>query len=281
MPALRNVGSITLGNGDLFVNTTEALTPTILSIKRKLSVGGLTSLAGVMGALKGDAVATLTREVHPFEMGTPQQVYVQQVIREGASFKCSLAELNATDISKQLGGGTISTDAGGQTLYTQENTTLTGTTAAYLDAIPLQAPTAPANPVVTSNDATPVTYVEGVDYTINYTTGTIVRIGAGSIPSGSAVDIAFYYTALGSETLLSGGSSDVTTYFVRFVHPFKDGRVLALDFFKANPSGTTALNFPEVDWSQRDVEFVALADTARAAGSNMISLYREKPADET
>jgi len=37
------------------------------------------------------------------------------------------------------------------------------------------------------------TYVEGTDYTINYTNGTIVRIGAGAIPSGATVYVTYQW----------------------------------------------------------------------------------------
>src|SRR5208283_3603421 len=37
------------------------------------------------------------------------------------------------------------------------------------------------------------TYTEGTDYTVNYTNGTIVRIGAGAIPSGATVYVTFQF----------------------------------------------------------------------------------------
>lgn len=74
-----------------------------------------------------------------------------------------------------------------------EHVTLTGTTAVSLRYKPIQS----ATEIVTlaTLDSTPTTpYVEGSgnDYIMNYTTGTIVRDAASTIPSGSSVKVTYY-----------------------------------------------------------------------------------------
>jgi hypothetical protein len=74
------------------------------------------------------------------------------------------------------------------TPLTVEHVTLTGTTAAALKGGPLQ------NVVVTASTlgSTPTTpYVETTDYVIDYTLGTIVRNGGGSISSGQLVKVTY------------------------------------------------------------------------------------------
>lgn len=46
----------------------------------------------------------------------------------------------------------------------------------------------------TPTGTTGTTYVEGTDYTINYTNGTIVRINSGAIPSGGLVYVTYQYS---------------------------------------------------------------------------------------
>jgi hypothetical protein len=56
-----------------------------------------------------------------------------------------------------------------------------------------------SNSVRVTDVAGTTVYVEGTDYTINYTNGTIARIGPGSIPDGATVIVRYRYNILASE----------------------------------------------------------------------------------
>jgi hypothetical protein len=78
-------------------------------------------------------------------------------------------------------------------IYIDFPVVLTGVIVVNLPAAPLFGSSSGFVAVRSAPGQGGTTYVEGTDYTINYTNGTIVRINSGAIPSGSTNYITFEY----------------------------------------------------------------------------------------
>lgn len=64
-----------------------------------------------VGAIKGTATLTYSRETAKFETGRPQVVVKEEVIREHVELRVTLAELTVANLKLALGGGTTSSVA--------------------------------------------------------------------------------------------------------------------------------------------------------------------------
>jgi len=280
--AVKEVENISLGSGDLFVTSSLSTLPGIQTIKRARQLGTTASVTGFLGQLKGDVTVSITRTILPFKAGVPQENLKQVCTEESVDFKGSLAEIDLTSVRYQLGlgsGNLVATAAGGVEAHSETGLVLTGTTSVFLEA--LGTGIVSLSDVVTLSGATPTPCVRDTDYTINLTEGSIARVsGSVVIVSGGSVDIDYNVTLPKYETLTGGGQNSVTTFALRFVHYFSDGRVAAITMYSAAPTGVLSMPFHEVDWNVRDIEFSGIADTTRAEGDHLYAIYREKTSTE-
>jgi len=270
--AIKNTNNVSLGNGLLFFATTEAELPTYEEVLSAYKSGGLPAMETFTGAMKGNAEITITRESLPFEQGVPQETFINVCIREKVEFKCDLAERTLADIKKIIGGGIYTSTSSG-TVATNVDVTLTGTTKVYLGHTPLVSPA----PVVTSLDATPVTYTTG-DYTISSDSvgSYIIRTSSSTIPSGDTINVAYSFTSSGTETLEVGGLSAMDTFAAMFCHIRRDGKLEAFVLGKASPLGNLAVLYQEADYNLYTASFMGLADSTKPLGTHLFKLYREK-----
>ena len=277
--ALINADSLVLGNGDLFLDSSDNVSnlPSVATYKTAYAAGTLPTYTTYTGAMKGTATIQIQREPAQFETGVPQEVADQTVIREGLIFKCSLAELTLKDVFTQIGGGIYTNNGSGATLVTSEHHTVPAALdeSFNLDFGPLldgtTVPSAAAPVVKDSTDS--ITYVLYTDYIYDLLHDTITPLHGGSITPGQLLHVTYNYNASSNQTLTVGGQSSIAQSAIRFFHPFKWGGVLALTIYKANPAGNLALPFEEIAYSFREVEFRAIADFTRAVGANLFDLY--------
>lgn len=283
MAVLKNAKNLVLGNGDLFLADTVDQLPLLANYKTARANGTLAQLGGNVGAIKGTVTVQLIREMVAFEVGVPQEIADQTVIREGVHLKCSLAELDIATVKKQLGGGTYSQTTAGPELVTDEEIVLSDSSAGEPVAsriangpvlLTTSTPAAPADPVV-KNLAGSTTFVLNTDYTIDDVTNTITRLDGGAIAAGDTVKVTYYYNKFLTEKITGGGQADVAQSALRFFHPYKDGRVLQFTIYKANPVGTVTLPFEEIAYTNSELEFKGIADFSRAAGNHLYEIVRE------
>lgn len=283
MAVLKDARNLVLGNGDLFLADTVAQLPLLANYKAARANGTLAQLGGNVGAIKGTVSVQLIREMVAFEVGVPQEIADQTVIREGVHLKCSLAELDIATVKKQLGGGNYSQTTAGAQQVVDEEITLSDSAAGEPIAsrikngpvlLTTSTPAAPADPVV-KNAAGSVTYVLNTDYTLDDVTNTITRLSGGAITAGQTVKVTYYYNKFLTESITGGGQADVAQSALRFFHPYKDGRVLQFTIYKANPVGTITLPFEEIAYTNTELEFKGIADFSRAAGNHLYEVVRE------
>lgn len=283
MAVLKDARNLVLGNGDLFLADTVGNLPLLATYKAARAAGTLAGLGGNVGAIKGTVTVQLIRELVAFEVGVPQEIADQTVIREGVHLKCNLAELDIATVKKQLGGGNYSTTAAGPEQIVNEAIVLSDSAAGEPIASRIafgpvlfttSVPAAAADPVV-KNAAGSVTYVLNTDYTIDDVTNTITRLSGGGIAAGDTVKVTYYYNKLTSEIITGGGQADVAQSALRFFHPYKDGRVMQFTIYKANPVGTVTLPFEEIAYTNTELEFKGIADFSRAAGNHLYEIVRE------
>jgi len=96
----------------------------------------------------------------------------------------------------------------------------------------IQLPFGNLSPLVYVQSAlsNPVTYVLGVDYSVNSTTGVITRITTGSIAAGATVYVSADNTAY-LQTFLSDASNEIDTYLEsRFALPLSDPPSVLVQF---------------------------------------------------
>lgn len=82
--------------------------------------------------------------------------------------------------------------------------------------------------VVVENQAQTVTYVEDTDYTVNYVTGVLTRIGGGSISNDATVHVTYEFSrnVQLTETDLDDEIGRKRASFVGFVESDNDGEIL-------------------------------------------------------
>jgi len=67
-----------------------------------------------------------------------------------------------------------------------------------------------SNVVVKSQDATPVTYVAGVDYAVNPRFGSVTALAGGAITDGESLDVTYSYAAVGGRIVQAATRSQWT-----------------------------------------------------------------------
>lgn len=123
---------------------------------------------------------------------------------------------------------------------------------------------------------TAIAFVRNIDFIIDLVNSTITRMDTGAMVSAAASLIDYQYLEASSDTLTIGGESNVTTFALRFFHPYKDNRVMMITIFKTNPTGSLAIGFEEAAYSTPEIEFRGIADFSKAAGSHLCEVVLER-----
>ena len=293
MSIIKDTRNLVLGNGDLFLTPLEASLPTRSTYKSAYNAGTVAQLTGNVGAVKGTVSVQIVREIVHFEVGVPQEIVDQTVIREGIHLKCSLAEMDLVTVKTALGipDADYSTTTAGSTLVTAEAFTPHFSTEGEPVATPIQkapvlfttsTPAASADPVVTENIGHTTCEID-VDYIIDTVTNTLTPLKDGKLDptktGQSAVtgSITYYYNQASVQVMTGGGRSSLQTSALGFFHPYKDGRCSALFLPNANPAGSITLPFEEIAYGHYEFEMRAIADFTRPMGQHLYRMEREMP----
>ena len=126
MSIIKDTRNLVLGNGDLFLLAAVGSLPSRATYKAAVAAGTTALLPGNVGAVKGTVNVQIVREIVHFEVGVPQEVVDQTVIREGIHLKCSLAEMDLLTVKTALGipDADYTTSTAGATKVTAEAITL-------------------------------------------------------------------------------------------------------------------------------------------------------------
>lgn len=123
----------------------------------------------------------------------------------GVDVKLTLESLSVANLATALRGTATDVPSGAVAAGSEETVT------AYLGGLTRLAFINPSTVVVTSTDATPVTYVEGTDYTV--TGGGIIPLATGTIVDASQVKVSYSYSAQKVIQALTQGAQDYTLHF--------------------------------------------------------------------
>lgn len=270
MSIVKDVRNLSLGNGDVFLRPTVGELPSRATYKTALANGTLGNLAGNVGGVKGTVNINIVREILGMEIGIPQEVVDQTVIREGITFKCSLAEMDLVTIRYQLGipDADYTTEAAGATLVNNEAITFTDSAEGEPRAFPIlkapvlltnSTPAATANPKLTKTGGgvagatVPFTASATGTGTLTPNSGTfsptLTTLTVGGTAAGGQVYTVVFgnglytvsYTAQGAET-----NTNIATGLAAAINgTVGTGRVIS-QFVKVAFTGAAATNTVDV-----------------------------------
>jgi len=259
---------------------------------KKVSLGNGRFLIGSplvdIGPIKGNAMIDITRRIAQFMAGVPQIVLKQIAVEESCFFKATGASLDLNRVQEILGFGKFTSVSAGniaisKQVITFDDPDVNGDVRGVLlgnDNVLMS----PAELVQDSTDS--ITYVNGVDYTFDYTNGMITRIASGAIGQIQTVHVSYTYAAQNSEVYQFGGQNGVNFLPARFIHTRPDPISLGLfprivcDIYRATTNGKLGLEFKETEYNLWDFQFNMLADLTRQQGNLYFSLRRELAAGD-
>lgn len=216
------------------------------------------------GAVKDIKIKT-ERTKAQFKDGTPQMAVVEDVTEEKATIEVILGERSPEEKLARLGAGTLSSVSEQAGQSGEEYKTLTGT--AY-EALECKNGT---SIVVTSQDATPVTYSLTSDYTVGTKEGcdAIARVEGGRIEDGEQVVVTYTWDIPAHKKITFGGTNASTDYHMRHIKQLRDGKRIFTDFWKVSPAGTDEDSFLSNDYGTTTATFSALGDSSKSEGSQI------------
>lgn len=226
-----------------------------------------------------DTIIKSNRAKQKFEEGTPKQTVVEDVTSEEVTIESSFAEMSPEEIVARLGFGTITDQVADASADEEEYKTLSGTAFEML-----YGKGTLTSVVVTSLDATPVTYTLSTDggLTGDYLMGTkegsaaIRRTSASTIEDGEQVKVSYTWSKPAMRYIGFGGSATLQYYHMRHVKNLRDGKRVIHDFWKVGPGGANEFNFTTDNYGVTKVTFTALADSSKTEGEQFYRVYYEE-----
>jgi len=155
----------------------------------------------------------------------------------------------------------------------REEHQLNGTTAIILRRAGFQVGTLKVFKSDLSN--TPDGYASSTDFTSTYSTGSVARIGGGSITDGMSI-IAEYTQSATSEIVHVGGGLADFEAALRLVHETEDGKALQFKIHRAKKIGASEIAVQmATDFGGVATTFRALADMTKAVGKQYMEVAVE------
>ena len=250
-----DVRNITLGTGELFINDVH------------VGVGK-------------NATFEIGEELAHLESGRPLSRIASEVIRQFARVTFQAAELSSAQIRRVLTLNEVSTGAALHQAAPIPVSFASGDTQSLGRTNIVDSSGNPAGDADVSvfNLDRSVTYTPTTDYTIDPVLGTITRVGAGAIPAGGDVQVAFAFYLANAEVTRTGGFFTcpvLTSNPVSFVFQTNDCRLMEINFFRARSAGALTLNFNEGEFNVNDLSFEALRDPTRPLGQQLYEIIVE------
>jgi hypothetical protein len=254
-----NSDSFTLGSGILFVK------------------GALDDDWVNVGQLMNDVVFTYTVELLKLEAGTPKTLITQAKAAEGASITGEMAEITAANIQIASGIADTNVDIAAASEVTIADEEVTFTTTDLVWDTGHTVLTAVTLTTAASGDSGGTTLVANTDYVLDAANGVIYYIASGTdsgtdtawTDTGTYI-LGYTYTPSVSKTINFGGAAgSLPTMGVKFVHTRPDNRLITMVLHKAQTNGTATFTYSDGAWNTISVTFDALADSTKAAGSQL------------
>lgn len=126
------------------------------------------------------------------------------------------------------------------------------------------------------------TYVLNEDYTLSVDSAgytVIARIPGGDITSGDTVSVAYTYTPISAQRLLSGGLGTFQPRVARITNYDDAGKEFRITIFKATPESGLNITFPEADAedpAMTPIRMNGTLDATRAVGEQLFEIYDEQ-----
>lgn len=129
-----------------------------------------------------------------------------------------------------------------------------------------------SNVVVTDSTST-TTYVEGVDYIVDYTAGMILALSDGAITDGESLLVSYDYAEITSKEI-KGITNPTTQGYLRFVGDPAAGSAYEAEFWKVDLTADGDVGFiTETDWAQINYTAEITKDEINHPDSPYFSLY--------
>lgn len=225
---------------------------------------GILKVNGInVGQLKGDVIFTPSVEFKEFEAGIPKQIVKKKKIKEGATLKASLAEMNPENMGLALGTSNVTYTTGEVTVAAPEAIVF-GSTAVQVKK------NRHITDVIVKVEA--VAAVLGTDYEIvNAASGKIKRIATSTvIELGNSATISYKYRK--SAKITYGGGASIPEVPCQYVYTSPDGdQEITLDIYLGQINGGQPITFKEDDYTINDFELTCMADPDRPAGDQLCS----------
>lgn len=249
---VQDIDSITLGSGILYIDPDED--------------GSWVNV----GQLLNDVTFEYTVELLKLEAGTPRVLITQAKAAEGATLSGEIAELTATNLQTALGISDtyVDTTAGTETDVTDETISFSSADDVYHIGH-----TSVSAVSITSAESGGDTYIEGTDYFLNASEGTITAMtgGGATMPvDGTTVYLNYTYTPTAKKTInFGGGSGGLPTMGLKFVHERPDTNKITIVLHKVQTSGSATFTFSDGAWNSIPITFDAVADSTKDSGSQL------------
>lgn len=258
---LQERNTIGSGNGVLLVGPVGGVNPSTYPDETNLQE---------VGSLEGDSQINFTREMLDIMDGQPQVLIKKEAIRESARITCVLKENRLGQIAQQIG---FEAD---KATYNAANSTATVTEEIkkLFDTAwaRLQGRNISNSPdiQVQSLDATPVTYVQNIDYAVDYVTGAIRRIDGGSIPDGGNVAVSYTWSRPAYRILKFGGDTTVHEVSLVFIYTQPEDRNRVITVFpRAIASEGMQQDYRSGNVNTRNLSFDAVYEPTALPGEGL------------
>jgi len=121
---------------------------------------------------------------------------------------------------------------------------------------------------------TAVSLADGTDYFLDRIDGAVWRhSGSAKVAENDQVVASYKYTTFTGRGITAGGISPSTYYTVRFEHTRRDGKVRVVELYRCQLAGDFEMAFNEAESAPLAISITAYADSARAVGDQLFSVY--------
>ena len=242
--------------------------------------GGVLKINDVdVGFLRGDVVFRYEYETEEFKTGVPLTLQGSVTREVNAQLSAPLAEITPENLGIVLGGIEPEAQAGDlvdKTGAFEEHTfeAAKWSDESGIEVIKLGNPddsdravqlSAGGDAPVMVDESEEVTYSEGSDYIVDYTTGYVYRNPAGSITQGQVVKVKYKYTPDAARQLNLGHQFSLTDVKLEFVHTNPNvNKKITVVLWKARTTGSIRMNFSESKWIVNQVTFKGIYDQSHS-----------------
>lgn len=268
MVTMQQRHTIGSGNGVLFIGPVGGVNPDTWPDYSNLQE---------VGSLEGDAEVTVDRGYLNITDGQPQVLVRKDSTAESARISCVTKERRLEQIAMALGFDSSKATwsaADSSAVVNDERKRLFDTAWAHLMGYRLTAQSVE----VTSLDATPVTYTEGVnaDYVIDYNAGMIRRTANSNIANGETVKLSYTWNRPGHRMMKFGSSIDVKEVSLVFIfHEPEGGHRVIYVFPRAIASEALQDSFRNGNLNTRNMSFDAVFEPTSTEGEGLYWVIHE------